>query len=264
MKLLDQIDQEFSRKYAPTTIARYRPAVVNYLKWLVIEQGVHTRQALSQTGFDECAAYLQSLPRQAASTTNQTLAALMALYKVIHHPVDLTGLRARQKIYTLPEYILNNEQVSRVVHHLNYPHKLIAWLMYASGLTLSECLALRVSDICFPEERAGRAEISDWTVKRLEVWIEDRLLRENDLLFQLKAHQFNKVLKRAAQTSGLSPISSMVLRDSGVMRLYEAGRTEAHIQRWLGVSGQTFQRRYAPLKPGRFAHIVSPLDMPPT
>ena len=114
--------------------------------------------------------------------------------------------------------------------------------------------------ICFQEERAGRAEISNWTVKRLEVWIEDHLLGENDLLFQLKAHQFNKVLKRAAQAGGLSPISSMVLRDSGVMRLYEAGRTEAYIQRWLGVSGQTFQRRYAPLKPGRFAHVVSPLD----
>ena len=129
MKLLDQIDQEFSRKYAPATIARYRPAVVNYLKWLVKEQGVDSRQALGQTGFDECAAYVQSLPLQAASTTNQTLAALMALYNVIHQPVDLTGLRARQKTHTLPEYILNHEQVCRVVHQLNYPHKLIAWLM---------------------------------------------------------------------------------------------------------------------------------------
>ena len=81
----------------------------------------------------------------------------MALYNVIHHPVDLTGLRARQNTHTLPETILNHEQVCRVVHQLNYPHKLIAWLMYASGLTLSECLALTVSDICFPEGRAVRA-----------------------------------------------------------------------------------------------------------
>ncbi len=251
MKLLDQIDQEFAAKYSPSTIARYRPVIVSYVKWLLETQGLKSHEALSQTGFNECTEYLNTLPVQSASKRNQTIAALSALYKVIRHPLNLAPLRARQKYHTIPDYILTPEQVNKLVYHLNYPHKIIAWLMYASGLTLSECLLLTASDIHLKDSRAGRAEISEWTAKRFELWLEDNLLKPNEPLFKLKPHHFNQVLKRASKNTGLPHLSSMVLRYSGVVRLYEAGRSEAYIRRWLGVGDQTFKRRYAKLKPGQ-------------
>ena len=250
MKLLEQIDQEFATKYSPSTIARYRPVIVNYIKWLEKVKGVSSQEALGQTGLEECAEYLNALPVQSASTRNQTIAALSAFYKIIRRPVDLAPFRARQEYHTLPDYILTSEQVNKLVYHLNYPHKIIAWLMYASGLTISECLSLTASDIHLKDSRAGRAEIPEWTAKRLEVWLEDNLLKPNDPLFKLEPHHFNQVLKRAAKALGLPHLSSMVLRYSGVVRLYEAGRSEAYIQGWLGVGDQTFKRRYAKLKPG--------------
>ncbi len=250
MKLLEQIDQEFATKYSPSTIASYRPIIVSYLKWLVEAQGLESHEALGQTGFDECAEYLNALPVQSASKRNQTIAALAALYKTIRRPVNLAPFRARQEYHTIPDYILTPEQVNQLVYHLNYPHKIIAWLMYASGLTISECLSLTASDIHLKDSRAGRAEIPEWTAKRLEVWLEDNLLKPNEPLFKLGPHHFNQVLKRAAKAIGLPQLSSMTLRYSGVVRLYEADRSEAYIRRWLGVGGLTFKRRYAKLKPG--------------
>ncbi len=250
MKLLEQIEQEFAVKYAPSTIARYHPAIVSYLKWLVQTQSLENYEALGQTGFEECAEYLNSLPVKSASKRNQTIAALSALYKAIRRPVDLAPFRVKQEYQAIPDYILSQKQVNQLVYHLNYPHKIIAWLMYDSGLTLSECLSLTASDIHLKDSRAGRAEIFDWTVKRLELWLEDNLFEPNDPLFKLGPHHFNEALKRAAKTMGLPHLSSMTLRYSGVARLYEAGRSEAYIRRWLGVGDLTFKRRYIKLKSG--------------
>ncbi len=99
MKLLEQIDQKFAAKYSPSTIASYRPAIVSYLKWLVETKSLASYEALAQTGFDECTEYLNTLPVQSASTTNQTIAALSALYKAIRRPVDLAQFRVRQEYF---------------------------------------------------------------------------------------------------------------------------------------------------------------------
>jgi hypothetical protein len=69
--------------YAPATIARYRPAIVSYLKWLVRVQCIKTYAAVGQTGFDAGAAYLNTWPVQSAAKRNQTIAALSATSSLV-------------------------------------------------------------------------------------------------------------------------------------------------------------------------------------
>jgi integron integrase len=94
--------------------------------------------------------YLANERQLSASTQNQALSALMFLYryvllKDVALPVDL--IRPTRPKH-LP-VVLTHEEVMTVIGNMSGHTRLMAQLLYGSGLRLMECLRLRVKDIDF-------------------------------------------------------------------------------------------------------------------
>ena len=90
----------------------------------------------------------------AASTQNQALSALLFLYKdVLEQEIGwLEGVERAKKPVRLP-VVLTREEVGKILGHLHGTHRLMAELLYGSGLRLMECVRLRVKDVDFAYAR---------------------------------------------------------------------------------------------------------------
>ena len=81
----------------------------------------------------------------AAATQNQALNALLFLYEVVLERKlgRIEGLRRVRRPPKLP-VVLAREEVREVLEELSGQYRLMAELLYGSGLRLLECLRLRV------------------------------------------------------------------------------------------------------------------------
>jgi integron integrase len=121
---------------------------------------------------------LATKDKVAASTQNQALAAILFLYRHVLG-LDLPWLkeivRARRPA-RLPT-VLSRKEISRILSKMNGTPKLMASLLYGSGLRLMECCRLRVKDIDFSrqilEVRQGKGRKDRMTI--LPNALEDRL-----------------------------------------------------------------------------------------
>ena len=113
----------------------------------------HGKRHPAEMGAPEVAQFLSSLAvegRVAASTQNQALSALLFLYRYVLHQ-ELPWLddvvRARRPKH-LP-IVLTRDEVRAVISKMDGTPRLMATLLYCSGLRLLECARLRVQDIDF-------------------------------------------------------------------------------------------------------------------
>ena len=104
-------------------------------------------------GADEVTAFLTALAvrdKVAASTQNQALSALLFLYREVLG-VDLPWLedvvRAKRPQY-LP-VVLTRDETRALLQQLNGVPRVMALLLYGTGLRLLECCRLRVKDVDF-------------------------------------------------------------------------------------------------------------------
>jgi integron integrase len=90
----------------------------------------------------------------AASTQNQAFSALLFLYQQFLGKKlgRLDGALRASKPPRLP-VVLSREEVRAVLAHVRPPYRLMAELLYGSGLRLLECLRLRVKDVDFGYSR---------------------------------------------------------------------------------------------------------------
>jgi site-specific recombinase XerD len=100
---------------------------------------------------EDITAFLNDLAvrrRTAASTQNQALCAIVFLYKSVleREMGHLAGLQRARRPEHLPT-VLSHADVLAVLERLSPPYRLIAEILYGSGLRLMECLSLRVKDI---------------------------------------------------------------------------------------------------------------------
>jgi integron integrase len=157
-KLLDVVrDQLRTAHYALRTERCYLRWIEQYLRFHRARFGAwrHPREL----GPDDIAAYLTHLAVEqtvSASTQNQAFAALLYLYQqVLQIELPrLDALRARRS-ERLP-VVLSVDEVRRVlaaVPNQPFPFRVMAELMYGSGLRLMECCRLRVKDIDFARQQ---------------------------------------------------------------------------------------------------------------
>ena len=96
-------------------------------------------------------AFLSSLATQSrisASTQNQAASALCFFHKhVLGVQLGALDEMVRAKRGKRLPVVLERSEVRQVVSHLEMPHRLVAMLLYGSGLRLHEALGLRVHDI---------------------------------------------------------------------------------------------------------------------
>ena len=88
----------------------------------------------------------------ATSIQNQALSALLFLYKeVLKQEIGRLGSVERAKKPTRLPVVLTKDEVHRIFPQLHGTARLMAGLLYGSGLRLMECVRLRVKDVDFAQ-----------------------------------------------------------------------------------------------------------------
>jgi integron integrase len=92
--------------------------------------------------------HLATAERVSASTQNQAFAALQFLYgRVLRQPLRRVPEVARARVSHRIPVVLTSDEIKRVLAKLRDPSRLIASLLYGSGLRIHECVSLRVKDV---------------------------------------------------------------------------------------------------------------------
>jgi integrase len=111
----------------------------------------HRMQHPATLGPDDVAAFLTTLAtrdRVSASTQNQALSALLFLYAhVIRQPLGALPVVIRVHTPTRLPLVFTRDEVRQVLRQLEGVPRLLAALLYGSGLRLLEALSLRVKDV---------------------------------------------------------------------------------------------------------------------
>src|SRR5260370_31576169 len=104
-------------------------------------------------GDEEIAAFLTHLAVErhvAASTQNQAFSALLFLYQqVLDRKLDFIDSVERVSRPPKLPVVFTREEARAVLANLKGDYRLMAELLYGSGLRLMECVRLRVKDIDF-------------------------------------------------------------------------------------------------------------------
>lgn len=120
-----------------------------YVRWIRRFIRFHGNRHPAELGPQEVAAFLSSLAAS-ASTQNQALAALVFLYRVVlRQPIGWIGGIARAQRPRRMPCVLTLAEVRAVLRHMRGVERLVAGLLYGSGLRLLEALSLRVKDVDF-------------------------------------------------------------------------------------------------------------------
>ncbi len=128
-----------------------------YLDWvrrfILFHAKRHPRE-MAETEIVEFLTHLATQRNVAASTQNQAFSALLFLYQQFLGKKlgRLDGALRASKPPRLP-VVLTREEVRAVLAHVRPPYRLMAELLYGSGLRLLECLRLRVKDVDFGYSR---------------------------------------------------------------------------------------------------------------
>jgi integrase len=144
VKLLDRVREQLRLKHYS-----YRTEET-YLHWIKRYILFHKKRHPIEMGDEEIRAFLIHLAEKeqvAASTQNQAFSALLFLYRHILNKelsVDYKSMGAFRS-QRLPT-VLTKEETQKVIDYLNGEYRLMAKLLYGSGLRLMECLRLRVKD----------------------------------------------------------------------------------------------------------------------
>src|ERR1043166_7411919 len=146
-KLLEQVRDVIRRKHYSI---RTEQAYIDWIKRFII---YHSKRHPGEMAEEEVAEFLTHLARDlnvAASTQNQALSALLFLYKeVLKHEIGwLEKVERAKKPPKLP-VVLSRSEVKQIFAHLHGIPKLMAGLLYGSGLRLMECVRLRAKDVDF-------------------------------------------------------------------------------------------------------------------
>lgn len=146
-KLLDQLRERIRLKHYSIRTEQ------SYVDWAKRYIFFHNKQHPMGLGASEISSFLTHLAVQrnvAASTQNQALNALVFLYKeVLGKEVGAIGDVARAKLPERRPLVLSRDEVRKILDALTGTPRLLAELLYGTGMRLMEGVRLRVKDIDF-------------------------------------------------------------------------------------------------------------------
>ena len=144
-KLLDQVsDVARFRHLSLRTEETYR----TWIKRFILFHGKRHPRDLDAAAVRSFLTHLAVNERVAASTQNQAFNALLFLYRQVLklEPPNIEGVERARQSKNLP-VVFTKEESSAVIAHLKGENRLIAGLLYGSGLRIMEAVRLRVKDI---------------------------------------------------------------------------------------------------------------------
>jgi integron integrase len=120
-----------------------------YVRWVRRFIRFHGNRHPADLGTEDVVAFLTRLAAS-ASTQNQALAAILFLYRVVlEQPVGWINTVARAQRPRRMPCVLTRAEVRAVLGKMHGVERLLAGLLYGSGLRLLEALQLRVKDVDF-------------------------------------------------------------------------------------------------------------------
>lgn len=146
-RLLDAVRQAIrARHYSPQTEKAYVSWIRRFVRF-------HGKRHPREMGAHEIRAFVSWLASDrhvSASTQNQALSVLLFLYRnVLGERVGwIEDIQLATRPKQLP-VVLTRDEVQRVLEQLKGTTRLMASLLYGSGLRVSECCTLRVKDVDF-------------------------------------------------------------------------------------------------------------------
>ncbi len=146
-KILDQLRHSIrARHYSYRTEQAY----VMWVKQYILYHNCKHPNEMSESEVSAFLSHLAIARKVAPSTQNQALNALVFFYKnTIRKPLaSIENIQHSKTPRKLP-VVLTQQEISSLLKQLEYPHWLLAALMYGSGLRLMEALRLRVKDFDF-------------------------------------------------------------------------------------------------------------------
>ncbi|MHC4963547.1 MAG: integron integrase [Planctomycetota bacterium] len=148
MKLLDQVRRTIRvRHYSRDTEKTYLHWIERFVRF---HAGDGTWRHPQDLGAADVEAFLTDLAvrhKVAASTQNQALNAIIFLYRHVlaQELGNIDAVRAKRP-RRMP-VVLSRAEVVALFEQMHGPSRLMAQLMYGSGLRVSECCRLRVKDV---------------------------------------------------------------------------------------------------------------------
>ncbi len=148
-----------ARHYSPRTEEAYSA-------WLLRFAAFHSHRPLRDLGAPEIRSFLTDLAtveKVSASTQNQALAALLFFYThVLSTPPEKLDDFVRAKRPQHLPVVLTQTEVAAVLQRMRGVTRIMALLLYGSGIRLMECCCLRVKDIDFERReivvRSGKGQ----------------------------------------------------------------------------------------------------------
>ena len=151
-KLMDQVKECLRYyHYAYRTETTYMTWIVRYIKFFKCQ--THPKD-LTAADVEKYLSHLATSGGVSASTQRQALNAIAFLYRdVLDLPLDGKIAPIRSKKYARPPTVMTEDETKRVLSEMSGVNRLMANIMYGSGLRLMECVRLRVQDIDFGQGR---------------------------------------------------------------------------------------------------------------
>lgn len=143
-RLLDRVRASLRAKhYSPRTESAY----VGWIRRFVFFIGKRHPDTVGPEEVNRFLSHLATDAHVSASTQNQACSALLYLYgEVLGRPLEGFGTVVHARRSERLPVVLTRHEVAQVLRHLEEPCRLMACLMYGSGLRLMECCTLRVKD----------------------------------------------------------------------------------------------------------------------
>jgi integron integrase len=146
-KLLDQVRDVIRRKHYSF---RTEQTYVDWIRRFILFHGKKHPSEMAEAEVTQFLTYLAREGKVAASTQNQALSALLFLYKdVLKQEIGWLDQVERVKRPARLPVVLTRDEVHKIFIYLHGTHRLMAGLLYGSGLRLMECVRLRVKDVDF-------------------------------------------------------------------------------------------------------------------
>lgn len=210
-KLLDQLRALIRTKHLSIRTEK------TYVQWAKRFIFYHNKIHPAKMGSSQINQYLTFLAVKknvAASTQNQALNAIVFMYKhLLKKDVNQIGDYVRAKRSQKIPVVLLKDEVNLLFDHLAGVYKLIAGLLYGSGLRIMECMRLRIKDVDFKYKciivRDGKGQkdrvtiLPDIIIHRLKLQIEKaKIIHRQDLNDGLKPIYLPFAIERKYKNAG--------------------------------------------------------------
>jgi len=253
------------KKASNNTVQAYQNDLRKLLFFLE-KQNITTVNKISETSLNS---YILSLEKEGLSPASVTrnIASMKAflLYLIKHGELQgdpserIKPPKVDKKAPYIPPIALVDQLLTQpdLTTRKGIRDKAMLELLYATGLKVSELIAIKTSDInlssgyitCRGVNKERNIPIGRTAVKALQSYLEKRtdlsIQTENDFLFlnsigkQISRQGFWKILKFYAKAAGLADITPNTLRHSFAAHLIENGADIESVQEFMGHSDIT-------------------------